>query len=158
MKNSKQIMSDVIITFGNREVTVDGVEFWEKFYNEHEEFMAEVDATRLEGIPSFMTDKTDDFRDAKAVFSIIFNDFERTMLADAKDFIEGKLHMGSLHIDDISISANSLYLTAIGKLVDGMVQMIKDGIAETTNARGLAAILTITVSTVMYFIHKEDNK
>ena len=55
MKNSKQIMSDVIITFGNREVTVDGVEFWEKFYNEHEEFMAEVDATRLEGIPSFMT-------------------------------------------------------------------------------------------------------
>ena len=80
------------------------------------------------------------------------------MLADAKDFIGGKLHESSLHIDDIVITANSLFLTAIGKLVDGMVQMIKDGIAETTNARGLAAILTITVSTVMYFIHEEDNK
>lgn len=156
MKNPKQIMSTVTITHDMKEVTIDGVEFWTKFYEEGKSTLSVLKSASDGKFVGTMLESNRYTYGVQAV-EVILSDFESMMLADAKAFTSGVNKLGELNVDDYIIAANSLYLTSIGVLMEGMAKMIDNNIARDMNVSGLAGVVTVMLSTCNHFIEKEYN-
>ena len=146
MENTKQIMSPVTLTHDTKKVTIDGVDFWTKFYEECTLFLNET--VRDESVKEHR-------KGGEEAIKIISEDFETKMLADAKAFLENTVETGEIEIGKLKVEAKSLYLKAVAKLALTMQLLIKCGIKADYNADGLSAIVTCMIGAASHYLGKE---